>query len=82
MTLFSKYKDIGGVPRKGVHKWRIMGDIAAFDYFGTILLAILTTWFTKVPIEVTTIIWMLISVLSHYLFGVETSTIKWLKKFS
>ena len=40
MCIFNKYSEIFGISRKGVHKIRFL-DAAAFDYFGTILLAVI-----------------------------------------
>ena len=42
--LFSKYKNILGVPGKGVHKYQFL-DTAIVDYIFTILGAIITTYF-------------------------------------
>ena len=77
-----RYKDVGGKPRVGVHKWRLMGDVAAFDYIGTIVLALLTTWLFGVPIEISTIGWMAASVGAHLAFGVDTSSTRWLRSLS
>jgi hypothetical protein len=66
-----KYKHIFGVPGEGVHKTRFMG-VALFDYIGTILIAILTTKITKVPLVLTTIFWFALGVILHALFCVPT----------
>jgi len=74
---FSNYKNIFGKPRKGVHKHRFL-DAAVVDYLGTIGLAIITTLITKMPLVLTTIIWFILGVILHLLFGVQTSTLTYL----
>ena len=71
------YKNILGIPRKGTHSYRIM-DVALVDYILTILLSFITTYISKIPIVITTILWFSISIFIHMLFGVETNTIKYL----
>jgi hypothetical protein len=68
---FCQYKHIFGVPGEGVHSMRFM-DVALFDYIGTILLAVLTTWATKVPLVITTIFWFVLGIVLHALFCVPT----------
>lgn len=74
---FSTYNNIFGAINTGVHSYRIF-DTAIVDYILTILLSIITTGLTKVPIAVTTIIWLTISIILHTLFGVESNDVKWL----
>ena len=68
---FCEYKHIFGIPGEGVHSTRFMG-VALFDYIGTILLAVLTTWATKVPLVITTIFWFVLGIVLHALFCVPT----------
>ena len=77
MCIFNKYKNILGVPKQGFHKSRFL-DSAMNDYFGTILLAILLTFFTKIPLVLSTIMLFIVGEILHYLFGVETNTLKYL----
>lgn len=77
MCYFKKYKHILGVPKEGVHKLRFL-DTALNDYIGTILLAIITTYLTKMPLVMTTILSFILGELLHFLFGVETNTLKYL----
>lgn len=72
---FSAQKNIFGAPNTGAHALRVF-DIAIVDYLLTIILAVLTTGLTKVPVPLTTIGWLLIAMLLHMLFGVETNTMK------
>ena len=78
MTLcpFAAHKDIFGAPGTGAHALRLF-DIAIVDYLLTIIVAVLTTGLTKVPISITTIGWLLVSILFHMLFGVESNDMKW-----
>lgn len=77
MCIFKKYKNILGVPKEGVHKLRFL-DTALNDYIGTILLAIMLTFFTKIPLVLSTIMLFIVGEILHYLFGVETNTLKYL----
>lgn len=74
---FSKYKHALGVPGKGAHSIRFIGT-ALVDYVLTILIAIITTLITKMPLVLTTIIWFILGVIFHILFGVQTSTLTYL----
>jgi len=75
--LFKKYRNIFGKPGKGIHSIRFAGT-AIVDYLLTILVAILTTFITKIPLELTTIGWFIMGIVSHILFGVQTKTLKYL----
>jgi len=77
MCIFKKYKNVLGVPKEGVHKLRFL-DTALNDYIGAILLAIMLTFFTKIPLVLTTIMSFILGEILHYLFGVETNTLKYL----
>ena len=74
---FVKYKDIFGQVGKGVHSIRFM-NVAIVDYILTIIMAFLITFFTKFPIELSTIVCFIIGIISHILFGVSTTTTKYL----
>jgi len=73
----SQFKDIFGKPGKGVHKYRFL-NTAIVDYVLTIVLAIITTLATKMPLVLTTIMWFILGVVLHLLFGVQTSTLTYL----
>lgn len=77
MCILKKYKNVLGVPKEGVHKLRFL-DTALNDYIGAILLAIMLTFFTKIPLVLTTIMSFILGEILHYLFGVETNTLKYL----
>ena len=74
---FSKYKNILGVPGKGAHKYQFL-DTAIVDYIMTLIGAIITTYFSHIPLVLTTIFWFIMGIILHILFGVETSTLKYL----
>ena len=66
-----KYKHILGVPGQGVHSTRFL-VVSLNDYIGTILLAVITTKFTKVPLVITTIAWFVLGIVLHAIFCVPT----------
>ena len=74
---FKDYSDILGTVGKGVHKYRFM-DTAIVDYALTIIVAAITTYYSKIPFVLTTILWFIAAIILHMLFGVETNTIKYL----
>ena len=74
---FKKYSNIFGVPNTGVHSYRFLGT-AVVDYILTILLALLLTWITDIPLVLTTILSFIIGIVFHILFGVKTNTLKYL----
>jgi hypothetical protein len=77
MCIFSQYKDIFGKVGNGVHQYRLL-NAALVDYSLTILGAILITYLTDIPLVLTTIGLFILGILLHYLFGVETNTLKYL----
>ena len=77
MCIFSEYKNIFGEIGKGVHKYRFL-NTALIDYTLTILVAILITYFTDIPLVLTTIGLLVLGIILHYLFGVNTNTLKYL----
>ena len=74
---FSKYKSVFGFPAQGVHKYRFL-DTAIVDYILTIVASCITTYFSKIPLVLTTIMWLILGIVFHILFGVETNTLKYL----
>lgn len=79
MTLcpFSKHKHILGVPGEGFHESHFLGT-AVLDYIATIILAIVTTLITRIPLVLTTIAWFVIGLILHVLFAVPTDAVKFL----
>lgn len=76
---FSKYKNILGKPKEGVHKYRLI-DVAMVDYILTIIGAFILTYLTTVPVEITTIFLFSLGIVLHLLFDVNTNTTKFIKK--
>ena len=77
LCVFSKYRDIFGAPGTGPHRFRFMG-VAIFDFLMTILLAIFITWKFKVPLDLSIIGVLVLAIIFHILFGVETGALKYL----
>ena len=74
---FKQFSDIFGKPNTGIHKIKL-GDTSIFDFFGSILIAIIISYYTNIPLVITTIIILLLGILFHLLFGVNTSSLKYL----
>jgi hypothetical protein len=73
----TQFKHILGKPNEGIHKYRFL-NTAIIDYISTIILSGLTTYVFNIPIVLTTIFWMTLSTILHILFGVKTTTTKYL----
>lgn len=77
---FAKYSDIFGKPNEGAHSARFFG-IASIDLFGTIVISVIISFilylFTKkdvmVIFSITFIILMLLAIILHRLFCVNTT---------
>lgn len=78
MCLFSKWKNILGVPKEGVHRIRLFG-LALTDLVLTIILAIIISYWKDWNLIVVFLSLMLLSILIHLLFCVDTALIKLLK---
>ena len=74
---FSQYKNLFGAANTGVHSYRI-ADSPMIDYVLTIIGAILLAYLTKVPLVLTTIGLFILGIIFHLLFGVETTSLKYL----
>jgi hypothetical protein len=76
--VFSKFKDALGVAGQGFHEARLLSS-AMYDYIGSILLALLLTLlYRQIPLVVSTILVLVLGEILHYLFGVQTQTMKFL----
>jgi len=71
MQSLCTFKNIFGKPGKGVHSYRFMG-VAVVDYALTILLAIVVTKLTDIPLVISTIICFAVGILFHTIFCVPT----------
>jgi len=74
---YSKYRNALGTIGKGIHKYRFL-NTAIVDYILTIIAAFITTYFSNIPLVLTTIVWFIMGIVLHILFGVETNTLKYL----
>lgn len=75
--MLCKYKNIFGVSGKGFHSTRLL-DVALFDYIGTVLLAIIISKFTKLPLVLSTILMFVLGLVLHWVFCVPTSALKFM----
>jgi hypothetical protein len=67
-----KYKNLLGIPNKGIHSYRFMG-IAIADVIMTIIGAILISFFFKVSFVFTCICLFILGIILHRLFCVRTT---------
>jgi len=74
---FSQYKDLFGAANTGVHSYRV-ADSPMIDYVMTIIGAIILAYITRIPLVLTTIGLFILGLVLHLLFGVETSSLKYL----
>ena len=75
--MLCQYKNIFGIPGKGVHAWKFM-DTAIFDYVGTLFLAVIFARLTGVPLVLSTILMFVLGVVLHVVFCVPTAAVKYL----
>ena len=71
------YKYLVGFPGKGVHSYRFL-DTAIVDYIFSILLAMIITKLTKIPLVLTTIGVLVLGIILHFAFCMKTGTEMWL----
>jgi hypothetical protein len=72
---FSKYKNIFGEQDTGIHKYKFKGT-AIFDYIFSIIGAFVLTYFTNFPLVLSTILILVLGIIFHFLFGVNTRTLQ------
>ena len=72
-----KYKEILGIPGKGIHSYRF-ADMAVADIIQTILGGVLIGYFMRWNIAVTVLGLFAIGIISHRIFCVRTTVDKWL----
>ena len=75
--MFCKSKDIFGKPGTGFHKLHV-GGVAIGDFLLTLVLAWITSYVSEIPLTITVIGWLVIAVVFHKIFCVETSVTKYL----
>lgn len=57
-------------------------NTSLFDYIMTIISAFVLTYYTEIPLTLTTIFVFVLGILAHYMFNIDTSTTKYLKKIT
>ena len=67
-----KYKNSLGIPKKGIHSYRVL-DVAIVDVIMTIILGILISYFFKLSYLYTIISLFLLGIILHRLFCVRTT---------
>lgn len=72
-----QYKNMFGAAGTGIHQYRFL-DTAIVDYIGTIVLAMIATKITKVPLVITTILAFVLGIVLHMVFCMKTGTETWL----
>ena len=77
--MLSEYKYIFGVPKTGLHSYRLL-DVAIIDYLMTIIASFMVSYVTKIPVVLSTIGMFIMGILLHLLFGLDTNTIKYLRQ--
>lgn len=68
----SKYKNIFGKPKEGVHKNRVL-YMAATDVFGTIAISWVVSYFSNIRFLVVLFVIWVTAIVLHRLFGVRTT---------
>ena len=71
------YRDLFGAPGTGPHSIRFLGT-AIVDYTVSIMIAMFITWKYNVPLELATICVLIFGVFCHWVFCVDTATLKYL----
>ena len=74
-----KINEIFGKPGEGIHSYRFL-DTAIIDYLLAILGAILLTYYSNIPLVISTIIVLMFGILLHLIFNVNTNTTKYLNE--
>ena len=67
-----KYKEIGGIPGKGLHKYRIF-NIAVIDVLFTLLGAYLFAYYFHYPVIYVIIAAFVSGIIAHRMFCVRTT---------
>ena len=67
-----KYKEIGGIPGKGIHQYRIF-NIAIVDVLATLLGAYLFAYYFNYPVIYIIILAFILGIIAHRMFCVRTT---------
>jgi len=74
---FIQYRDMFGKPGTGVHQYKLKGT-SIVDYILTIVAAMILTYFTEIPLVLTTIGLLLAGIIFHKLFGIQSQALNYL----
>lgn len=74
---FSQYKDTFGTPGQGLHSYRFLG-VAVVDLILSLVLAAVITYLTGFPLILSIVTVLLVGMVLHLMFGVNTSALKYL----
>jgi len=77
---FNKFKFIFGKPNEGIHSYRF-ANTAIIDYILTIIVSMFYANYKQKPLVLTTILFFILGIIFHILFGIDTDTIKFIKSF-
>jgi hypothetical protein len=72
MTSLCKFRHVFGEERKGVHSFRLL-DIAIVDVALTLLVSWMTSSFYKIPFGIVLCGFLLLGMLLHWMFCVDTT---------
>jgi hypothetical protein len=70
--MFCKYKDIFGKPKQGAHKYRLF-NLAVVDVIGMIILILVFTKIFNINIITMSVLIIIITIVLHRLFCVNTT---------
>jgi hypothetical protein len=68
------YAFVLGIPGQGVHAARI-GGYARNDIIATIVVAIITSYVTRISLFISLVGWFLLGEVLHYVFGTQTAVL-------
>jgi len=74
---FSQFKNALGKVNEGVHQYKVL-NTAIVDYLLTLLGAFTLTYFSKIPLVLTTVGLFITGMVLHLLFGVKTDAMQYL----
>lgn len=77
----TQYKNVLGKPRQGFHKARLFG-LARNDLIGTAIIAFFISHSSVSKFLATFLLLVIIGIYLHWIFGVDSALLRWLKHTS
>jgi len=77
----TKYKDVLGKPKQGFHKARWLG-LARNDLIGTAVVALLFSHSSFSKFFATFLLLIIVGIYLHWIFGVDSTLLQWIRKTS